>query len=730
MRLYPCVISLLFVLCSIIPSYALNSISIVANEQLLQNTITFKTIDDCIILLRKACDCEVLPNDPSKEIVLRLPQIEVDTTATATVSKEGISHLYYPNHDYTWRSHREGDQIILELEATTFEGVSYGLYGLLQEQLWFSFYHPQQMNIPNLTFWPLTEEFVWEAQARFDKKGFHLHTMHPLELTEPLLNPDFPNGIKIIRTYINWLVRNQQNYFEFNLLETEDLEKWVKYIRPAVRYAQSRGIKVGVDISLHMTQQKAFMLYKAFPASFKSKKKQIADNLATLFLADWDVIAMEFSTTEFTTGNVKAKQELQLYITDLVANTYGAKLTGRSHVVQQENTLGKTQKDLSLTEEQAALDQERGIFIHTVMFYGLNDQKAPVYENENLLHMLEQLKEAQKERETWYYPESAYWITFDNSVPMLLMPYLQTRLDDILLMDSLGVEGHLTFSSGWEWGYWLIDWSIARWSWRHRFNGNWRRPTPMRFVAELLKNPDAVAAINQLTELQQTYIKDKELIRYLTAQTVTDELPKPLNLEFHPRPTNSYKWLLRKANDDELKILENTVLQTLDTFIQQSEAPLATLAKAYAFPTTEDLEGRFPDNDQENAVGNELYDALKITQLRAQHKLSMLRYLVALRRQKINKNTPADSSYLHQAQQIRQAALQIVEKREQAYRYPLDLIARKIEGGGQTSYDFGYLYPVSNLHFWEREEQQIQKNNFSPFFMNIWDIPRILGIVD
>ena len=85
---------------------------------------------------------------------------------------------------------------------------------------------------------------------------------------------------------------------------------------------------------------------------------------------------------------------------------------------------------------------------------------------------------------------------------------------------------------------------------------------------------------------------------------------------------------------------------------------------------------------------------------------------------------------IEKAQQVRKEAQDLVNKQEKSYRYPLNLIARKIQGGGKTCYDFGYLYPVSDLHFWKREEQQIIQNKYGPFFMSLWDIPRILGIVD
>jgi len=705
-------------------SYGINGISILASRTLLENELAQKSIDDCVILLKKACQCDVKINDRSQEILLFLPDIDTNNVASySTFANKRLAYpmIDYPVHAYTWTSERVQKQIHLKLQTPSFLGISFGLYGLLQEQLWFSFYHTKESIIPDLKFWPLTEDFTWTAKPRFGKKGFHLHTMHPLELTEPLLNPDCPNGIEQIKEYIDWLVRNQQNYFEFNLLEQEDLERWVNYIKPAVEYAHNRGILVGLDLSLHMTQQKAFMLYQNFPASLKGAKKQIAQNLETLFLAPWDVIAMEASTTEFTQGNIAKTQALQLYVTDLIINKHHAHLAGRHHVVKKDKMLGKTSaKTDSLSQNEQNLDANRAIFIHTVMFYGLVDKKAPVYENENLLHLLDLLKEEQKTRETWYYPESAYWITFDNSVPMLLTPYLKTRLEDILLMDSLNVEGHLTFSSGWEWGYWLIDWSIARWSWEHTFNNRVLQARPTQFLADIFQNQAIVDHLNTLNRLQEKYIKEKELIRYMVAQTVTDELPAPLNLEFHPRPEKSYKWMRKKANKDDISIIYKKAIDPLLEFATLSDAIINDLNSS-----------DYLLRPAQYKLLQELTNALTVTNLRAKHKANTLSFLLGKRQEIVDKGSvPLLQNYIEQAKNTRIAAQLLVNKQEQNYRYPLNYIARPIEGGGSTAYDFGYLYPVSNLHFWQREEEQIIQNKYGPFFMSIWDVPRILGIVD
>lgn len=694
------------------------NISIHTNQDNLQHSISSHTITDVLTLLRSACTCEVKLNDHSASIQLHLP--EIDTTRHRQPSRfekqVDFPYLQYPIHDYTWTSKKTADNIVLTLKSTSFQGISCGLYGLLQEQLGFLFYHPKETILPNLTKWPLPDSFEWKAIARFDKKGFHLHTQHPLELTEALMDPEYPNGLQLVKDYLDWLARNQQNYFEFNLLEGINLNRWPLYARQFVEYGQSRGIIMGVDLSLHMIQQKSFMLYQNPPNSFRSKKKQIDRRVEKLFAANWDVWNVEFSTTEFTGGNVRKKEKLQLHLTDRLTNQYGAKLMGRKHVVKASEEIGGgAHKEYVMTADEAALDKHRGILIHTVMFYTISEKKAPVYQNENLRHMLDQLLLEMKQRETWYYPESAYWITFDNSVPMLLLPYLTARLDDILLMDSLQLSGHITFSSGWEWGYWLIDWSIARWSWKHEYQGNKIEELPLMYLADLFNSAAILELFENALSLQQKYLKDENMIKYMVAMTVTDEMPKPVNLQLHPRPEKSYKWIRNKAEMAVLDLIEDKDIPALLEFSEKT----GNLMPSQHMSFTDTLR---------SALLQELIHGIAITGLRAKHRVNTLSYLIAARKSELQKDKAQHRYMLDNARKIREEAQSIVRQQENHYRYPVSLIARK--HWSHTAYNYGYLYPVSNLHFWYREEEQARKNKFGPLFMNIWDITRIIGLTE
>jgi hypothetical protein len=693
-----------------------SEISIISNQPLLENSISGTTIKDVQQLLQQACHCTVSLNNAEAPVQLVLPRFAADMVSPPGHFQKEATVPYYPFpvHDYKWSSARQDGKIKLQLTADSWQGVSFGLYGLLQEQLGFSFYHPRETIIPDLNKWPLQDNLAFEGKALFDKKGFHLHTQHPLELTEPLHNPELPNAIGEVKQYIDWLVRNGQTYFEFCLLESVDHDKWPPHAKAMVDYCHQRGIMAAVDVSLHMIQQKTFQLYK----KSAHKEKQVVKSLQWLLQSDWDIINMEFATAEFIGGNQAKREALRLFIVDWMDKNAHTKLMGRKHVVRDETEVMSKKKKIAEPDSAAiALDKKRGILIHTVMCYDMTEAKAPVYENENQRHMFSLLLKEMKQRETWYYPESAYWVTFDNSVPMLLLPYLSARLSDIDTCVKYNVPGHITFSSGWEWGYWLTDWSIARWSWQYSVNGTPVARTATDGIEKIFGDATVTNQIKSQLALQQTYLKDKELLRWLAASTVTDELPFGFNKAFQPRPHDLYKAIRRKIPMERVNEYRQTALPDLKAFADSTLDILNTFEQS--------TKGA---DSPRTALLNELTAGLRMTALRARHKYRTLEYLLEVRAAKLEHRKYKAVALLDSAIAIRNGAMPIVLNRETQYRYPLDRIAREMKS--YTSYDFGYLYTVSKLHFWEREEEQARHNKYGFTYRNIYDVFKIIGLKD
>jgi hypothetical protein len=287
-------------------------------------------------------------------------------------------------------------------------------------------------------------------------------------------------------------------------------------------------------------------------------------------------------------------------------------------------------------------------------------------------------------------------------------------------MDSLDAQGHVTFSSGWEWGYWLTDWSIARWSWEQKFNGEKMKNEPLQYAAMLVQEEEWLNGMRTAMQLQQKYIKDKELIRYLSPLAFSDEIPSFLyNLELQPRPFYSNQYLAEKALPYQLDTLRKNAVEQLLEFADSCDVMLFDLKKFSDAVVDAELQ----------ALSAEFLRGLQITALRARHRAHTLSYLIEKREAKIKKQPFSDANeHLKTAEKIREQALELVRRQESLYRYPLTHIAKEFQS--KTAYDFGYLFTVSNLHYWKREEEQLRQEKYGPFFMNIMDIGRILGIVD
>lgn len=668
-------------------SFTQVKVSIISDESFLKNPCTKITIDDALNLFSKANGCIVTSDSSSADWVLHLPAIQ-------TFGKKG-------DDGYTWNKQNH----VFTLQASTYKGVSNGVYGLMQEVMGFKFYHSREIIVPDYTQFALPDIQSFSGKPSFENIGFHLHTMHPIELTEDLLDETREGGIERIYEYINWLARNGQNYFEFNVLESIQPDTWVLHAKKISDYAHQRGIKCGLDLSLHMLQQKAFQLYETPPFKFGNIQKQIEKNALQMIQTGFDVWNVELSATEFTSGDQVKKKKILHYLTEML-NKNNIQLMSRNHVVKPEQMVN----DGNGEEAGDILANGQGLMVHTVMFYSLTDEKAPVYRNKNLRHMYDILQHEKTKRPVWYFPESAYWVTFDSSVPMFLLPYFSARLSDIELCEKENIQGHLTFTSGWEWGYGFIDWSIARWCWQYQIDDQLVKRSSLQYVNELI-SPEFQNYISVAEELQQKYIKDQELIKVMVAQTITDEISGPFNLEFHPRPIYSYPFIRNKATLAQLDTIEQLYLLPLKEYFIQGLQLDSTNGDFSLTP-----------------IEMEMFDGIQITHLRAWHKYQTLSYLVETRKAHILKRKTNISVLLDEAKNIRLQALDIVKYRESKYRYDVKLLSTKHTD--HTCYHFGYLYPVHQLHFWEREELQAKNNQYNFWYKNIWDVGRTVGLYD
>ncbi|MHC1698664.1 MAG: hypothetical protein AB9919_11510 [Geobacteraceae bacterium] len=696
------------------------TISIVASKSLLQTTEVRMAVTDAIALLRQGFPtAQVMMNTPAAQIRIVLPDPK---QMRKNLPSHPARHPRYPLlqvpwSGYHWHSRQTKNTTELRLEASSPQGVACGLYGLLQERLGFKFIHPRETLLPHHVNWPLPSNFHWQATPRFEKRGFHLHTLHPTELAEQLNTPAYPSAFADAREYLDWLARNGQNVMQFYLLRDADTDAWIKHARQIVSYARSRGIKVGVAVSLSMIQQRSFQVLHLL-RPFPSYRSQINSSLTRLFRVPWDFVTLELTMGEYLPNLETLLPETTEYLVQEVTGKYRTRLFFATHVIRRANK--------TASRAVPGLDQAgpgTGILIHSVMNYALSDPSAPVYGNKNLSFMLDRAVFESKHRETWYWPESSYWIAYDSSVPLFLLTYLDSRWRDMNTAEKIGLPGHLTFSSGWEWGYWLVDWSIARWSWRYAEKGATRQHAPLSCLEDLFLAPGMAELWKEALSLENLYLKAKGLISYQAAATPFAELPRPFRKSFQPAAEFSAADLFRGTTQSE-QVLTRKVIADLNDYAGKLDRIVARMsreiAKQFGRETADQREVFF--------LASELKNCLAMSALRAHHRAVTIRALVAREYGRPAKGNSAGNrgALLQEAAALRLKALQLVREQESHYRYPIGMIARQRES--ITAYRFGYLYPVSTLFFWKREEEQLRQGRFDPFFMNLWDFRRVLGL--
>jgi hypothetical protein len=700
----------LFILVLLMPADALGerggnagSISILAPREMLEHPVIAVTVRDVLGLLKSAFpEVSVSLNDAAAEVRLVLSRAKATEGPRGKAKRRAGSLLAYPDHWYEWKSGRQGDAIVLALRSPSEEGLSFGLYGLLAEKLGFRFYHPRRTLVPEHHRWPLPEQFLWKAAPRFETRGFHIHTQHPVEMTEALLDPGAPQSFPSVREYIDWLARNGQNAFQFFLLRGVDRARWPDHAKRIVEYAHSRGIRVGVEVSLSMLQQKAFQIVKLL--SWRRYTRQADETLAWLMRASWDFVTLDLSMGEYQPDLGRLMPGLRDYVVRTITERYGRSVMFTTHVIPSAEA-----------ESSAGSEPRTGVLIHTVMCYGIDEPSARVYGNNDQRHMLTRAAREAKRRETWYWPESSYWVAFDNPVPVLFLTYLSARWSDMNTMEKIGIDGHMTFSSGWEWGYWLVDWSISRWSWRSEEEGAVRRSHPLSALMDLFPDGRSTKLWKEAFDLQQEYFKDHGLIPFMAAADPSAELFWPFNKPFQPRLPFTLRWLLSDASDREIEGVLRGPVDALKEYSRKMSGIVRALREHSARSTKEPA--------QLQRIRQELLTALEVTALRAEHRSLTLKALIALRREK---NAGDADALLREAATVRLRAQKLVQRQEGLYRYPLSQIARPAKN--HTAYRFGYLWPASDLHFWKREEEQVRRQRFDAFFMNIWDFWDVVGV--
>lgn len=611
-------------------------------------------------------------------------------------------------------------------------GDLYAAYELLEALGW-SFLHPLESTPPSQLDLSITLNI--EEQPHWPIRAWHIHTQHPLELTHVLNGwgpggPDDLAGWESLlpewERFLEWSVANKQNRVEWFLLMAESWQQFADSperqmrLNTLVEMAHEWGLAVGIDAPVVFRQQHAWTMVR----SSGNELEQIHDAIDWLNSAGFDYFEIEMGFSEFTHPDDGLMLDWMNEVARYSWNQYGKRSYVKVHCTQDqlaENFVDpRSGEPLNFNFLPYYADPLLGVMPHTVQYYDLQGP-AYTYNNHNFNFMYDYLRLEAGRREVLYYPETAYWVSYDIDVPLFLPIYADRRLFDLRLIaqDEIGnaaIQGQVNFSSGWEWGYWLNDVITARAAWNPLLDIPDQASALQQALIPIVK-PFGSAA-DDVSLLLQQWIQQQQLL-FIHGEADGE---RPLA----PTERNAQAYLQGwEAWDDVAKLAGMLETQPRKVSLADTthfKAELEPLLTATARELRKVLQAMYSLEPRIPAEGALLYQelraAMEMTVLRADQVLNL--YAFAYHRKSAD---GADYTQANQHLNLARAALDqaqlIANERERHYRVNADRIASWEYN--PTAYHFGYLWSVRTLHYWWRDEGKAVDQPLNPGYLNIMD---------
>jgi hypothetical protein len=631
-------------------------------------------------------------------------------------------------------------------------GAAYGAYALL-EQLGFGFLHPLTPIIPDALASIDTDSKTRE-EPRWHERTVHLHTQHPLELTEVLQGfgaegPEDEAGflamLPEVEQLAEWLVANRQNGLEWFLLWAEpwaafaDSEERIDRLTLIVERLHGYGLSVGIDAPIAFAQQHSYRLLRE-QGELEAELTQIRERLDYLARAGWDFYGIEMGTSEFTAPPAERMlawmNEVARHLDD--AHQRRAFVKVHCSAGQRVDTLVDPVSggalDFNFLPHYA--DPRLGVLPHTVQHYGIDDP-APTYGNRSFQRVRDFAAVEAGKRPVVYYPETAYWVSFDVDVPLFLPLYGERRLHDLRVFaadESAGklgrdahagarLDGQLVFSSGWEWGYWLNDLLAARAAWdphmEHASDSAALRAllAPVTHLAQdqakaledwlvkVSEREHALLILGQVSGQGPSDIEQRNGQAYLQGWETWDEVSKLA------RGQSS----VQMTQPDKLGLVDmRNPAHGGPGYSAEVEPLLAEMASTFAALHAEGVALLARTRGPLVPYLSEWVDAMHMTALRARQVHALYDYVDAYWE-------PGKAAFRSERLATARAALdeavEVVREREAHYRVPAERIAAW--RANPTAYAFTYLWTVRSLYYWWRDESKAVDAPISPCHRNL-----------
>ena len=569
-------------------------------------------------------------------------------------------------------------------------GAQYGVAHML-ENLGFRF------RTPTDTYIPAHAAFDPAATASLDvlhtpktpgHRGLQLHTLHPIEAHFALWTA---TDDTYARRIFDWIVKNRGNHVQWpaldDIMQPARHTDWQAMTQTLLADAHARGLTVGLGVQMFgaSNMQRAFDLSDddsgtiPFETEMQARLPLVT---AGLPFDDYVLAFGEFSGTD-----------PDRFIAAVNATVAALRTLAPAAKVEASIHVGK---DLRVTYRGEDLpfyflvkyaDPAIVPNLHTVMFYNLFEDAGGAYGHDDFAeHRAYLLDRMRSGAPAVYYPESAYWVAFDNSVPLFLPLYVRSRWLDLTKLDEAaraenmrGLDGHLVFSSGWEWGYWLNDYASLRAS--YELPGAYRDLIADAFGADLAP---AVDIVTELADVQADALIHQRLAPYLAGRDTLIDAGDRLGI--HSQPDRiTLEDLVTMSPDGRAAFAADRVAK-LDDLATSLEALSTRAAKLHL---------------ESSRWSREVRDGLAVTAARARYVTST--YQAALAQLAGEDPAPA----LARMTAALDTGTAAVTRRDADPHH--DGPAEQLYGrpDNVTVYGFGYLYQAHTLCYWHREQVQL-----------------------
>lgn len=568
----------------------------------------------------------------------------------------------------------KNSEITIDISADYPLGAQYGVYEIL-EYIGYRFFTPYEYFIPeNLHIRNLLNSLEQNKGVLFKpdmgQRGLHLHTLHPIEALY-----DFWIGTEPEEAYkiIDWIIKIRGNYIQWVALN--DIRKEDRYLEwrlkteKIIELAHRRGIKVGINclVFANSSLQNGYLI-------------EDEDSLRIIRDLNFDVLNLSFG--EFI-GNepdvfIRKLEDIKSRVRTVRGDI---DITATIHVGNYPNLWVEYNNETLLYYFLVKYIEDIVPFVHTVMYFNLIESSVGAYNHRSFKEHKEFLLDyIHKGKKVVYFPESAYWIAFDNSVPLFLPLYIRSRFLDLELMNSelkndtaRQNTGHIVFTSGWEWGYYMTDYLSTKMA--YKFTDKWQSEIEYMLMPLSEKYKEVSAIINQLIEVQAEYLINRRLAAYYAGVDAYVELGHKAGIIGQPDRVMVDE--LDDLSDEKRGNFENSIISNLREFSEKMREINDKVGILSKLVTDKFL--------------HEILDGIEIDYLRSE--FVYLLYASAFYK---------DKSLLDEAKLYIDRAREIVKRRHGSLHYPdKELILNSNEN--PTIYKFGYLKQADTLCLWVRD---------------------------